>query len=121
MRHMIASLSHRAILAAGLVTLAGCTLSSGQTAALTSAAATAASAAPAPTGTLATIVTDGQLFCAQRGAVVALADLAGAPVIAEGASSAYVAAACAVIGAVPVAPPATGTTVPVVAAAVPTT
>jgi hypothetical protein len=111
MRHIIASLA--------LIVLAGCTLSSGQTTALTSAATTVASAAPAVSGTLATIVTDGQLFCKNQGTIVALATLAGSPVVAKDASSPYVTAACAAIGAVPVAPPAPGTAVPTVAVAVP--
>jgi hypothetical protein len=102
-----------------LALLAGCTLSSAQQSAVTGAAATVASTTPGVTGTAATVVTDGQLFCSNQGAIVALANLAGQPVIAKDASSAYVTMACAVINAIPVAPPAAGTAVPTVAAAVP--
>jgi hypothetical protein len=67
-------------------------------------------------------VAAGQLFCAKATAlgpiVVALATAAGAPVIVTGAASADVAAACAVIGAIPVAPPVNAAEAPVVAAAV---
>ncbi len=65
-------------------------------------------------------VADGQLFCGKTTAdgplVVALATAAGAPVVVTGAASSAVAAACAVIGALPVAPPANPAAAPVVAA-----
>ncbi len=67
-------------------------------------------------------VADGQLFCAKAtGAgplVVALANADGAPVTVTGAASADVAAACQVIGAIPVSPPANPAAAPVVAASV---
>jgi hypothetical protein len=65
---------------------------------------------------LATAVTDGQLFCATAPGVVALATLSGstlAPVLAKGASSAYVQRACGIVQGVAVAPPTTGA-VPIV-------
>ena len=71
-----------------------------------------------------TAVADGQLFCAKATAdgplVVALADAAGAPVIVTGMASSFVSAACAAIGAIPVAPPPVPAAAPVVAASVPT-
>ena len=67
-------------------------------------------------------VAEGQLFCASATAagplVVALATAAGAPVIVTGATSQAVAEACAVIGAIPVSPPANPGGAPTVAAAV---
>lgn len=65
-------------------------------------------------------VVAGQLFCAKAQAagplVVALADAAGAPVVVTGQAAGTVAAACAVIGAIPVTPPADPASAPVVAA-----
>lgn len=49
-----------------------------------------------------------RLFCAVKDSTIALATVSGstvAPVIARGASSAYLAAACAVAGGFAVAPP----------------
>jgi hypothetical protein len=69
-----------------------------------------------------TAVRDGQLFCAVSTAtgplVVALADAAGVPVTVTNKTSSVVAASCAVIGAIPVSPPAHPSTAPVVAASV---
>ena len=68
----------------------------------------------------ASAVRAGALFCATSTAagplVVALANMAGAPVSVTGMASADVAAACRLIAAIPVAPPANATGVPVVAA-----
>ena len=68
------------------------------------------------------IVADGQLFCATLmpagPLVVALANAAGAPVTVTGKTSSVVSEACAVIGGIPVAPPANPASAPVVAAAV---
>lgn len=69
------------------------------------------------------MVANGQLFCAMQTAtgplVVALADAAGTPVTATNKGASVVQAACAVIGAIPVAPPANPAQAPVVAAPVP--
>ena len=66
-----------------------------------------------------TAIADGQLFCAKATAtgpvVVALATMAGAPVVVTGAASTVVADACAIIGAIPVTPPAVPSAAPVVA------
>ena len=68
-----------------------------------------------------TAIADGQLYCAKATAlgplVVALADAAGAPITVTGKASQVVADACAVIGAIPVVPPANPATAPVVAVA----
>lgn len=67
-------------------------------------------------------VVQGQLFCATNTAtgplVVALADASGVPVTVTGKASEVVARACAVIGAIPVVPPANPSAAPVVAASV---
>lgn len=64
-------------------------------------------------------VVDGQLFCARATSagplVVALADATGVPVIVSGMTSSLVAADCAAIDAIPVSPPASPATAPVVA------
>ena len=64
----------------------------------------------------------GQLFCAQATVagplVVAVADAAGAPVLATGATAALVKAECAAIGGIPVMPPPSPASAPVVAAPV---
>jgi hypothetical protein len=66
-------------------------------------------------------VVDGQLFCAVATAngplIVALADAAGAPIVVTGMTSQAVAAACAIIAAIPVIPPADPAAAPVVAVA----
>lgn len=63
-------------------------------------------------------IAQGQLFCAKIVAgepmVVALADLSGAPVLAVGATKAFVDTACDQIDAIPVAPPASPAAAPVV-------
>lgn len=65
-------------------------------------------------------VVDGQLFCAKATAagplVVALADAAGVPFTVTNKSAQVVANACAVINAIPVAPPPAPAAAPVVAA-----
>ena len=65
------------------------------------------------------VVEAGQLFCATSTAtgplVVALADAAGAPVLATNATAAFVQAACAQINAIPVTPPPVPAAAPVVA------
>ena len=67
-------------------------------------------------------VVAGQLFCATATAngplVVALADTSGVPVTATGKAAAWVSAACALIGAIPVAPPPAPAQAPIVAAPV---
>jgi predicted ATPase len=67
----------------------------------------------------ATAVADGQLYCARATAagplVVALADAAGLPFVVTGRAAADVAAACALVGAIPVVPPANPNAAPVVA------
>ena len=66
---------------------------------------------------------DGQLFCAlataQGPLVVAIADVAGAPVSVIGMTKAAVDGVCAQLAAVPVTPPANPTAAPVVAVALP--
>lgn len=68
------------------------------------------------------IVRDGDLFCSKVVAgqplVVALANAVGVPVNVINKSSAVVADACAVIGAIPVVPPPVPAAAPVVAAPV---
>lgn len=76
------------------------------------AGGTVAVPAAAVSSTLDTV----RLFCAVRDSVVALSTVSGgtvAPVIAKGASSAYVAAACAVAGGFAVSPPAVPGAAPV--------
>lgn len=67
-----------------------------------------------------TAVVDGQLFCAKATTlgpvVVAVATAAGVPIIATGATSLAVNAACAAIGGIPVSPPANPAAAPVVTA-----
>jgi hypothetical protein len=71
--------------------------------------------------TAANVVKDGQLFCAMETTTgpltVALANTAGAPVKVTGQASADVAAACALINAIPVSPPANPAAAPVVSTA----
>ena len=73
-------------------------------------------------GDLSPRVAEGQLFCAKAGAVapvvVALADQSGVPVTVTGKAESIVAAACAVIGVIPVMPPENHDAAPKVAAAV---
>jgi hypothetical protein len=79
------------------------------------------------TNVASTVVTDGRLYCSPAGqvaaagaiGVVALVSPSGAAILAKGASSSFVAAACAVINAVPVVPPPTGTVVPTQVVSVP--
>ena len=67
-----------------------------------------------------TAVKQGQLFCATATAtgplVVALANVSGVPVAVTNQAAPDVAAACALINAIPVVPPANAAAVPVVAA-----
>jgi len=68
------------------------------------------------------IVAEGQLYCAIATAngplVIALANAAGVPVTVTGKAAGAVAAACAVIGGIPVVPPPSPAAAPVVAAVV---
>ncbi len=113
MRHIIASLSHRAkvsqaikraILAAGLAALAGCTLSANQE----TAATTAVTAAAAVVGTInPAIATDGMLFCQYGPTIAAIAKYN-----LTGQTAAAVAAVCKAWN--PVAAPVPVPTVPTV-------
>lgn len=83
-----------------------------------------AGVAPAPgspAATLNNVVRDGQLFCALETPlgplVVALANVAGAPVKVTGQAADDVAAGCALIDAIPVAPPPNPAQAPLVASA----
>jgi hypothetical protein len=66
------------------------------------------------------VVAAGQLFCAQATQtgplVIALADSIGVPVVVTGATASSVSAACKVVDAIPVSPPADPASAPVVAA-----
>ena len=68
---------------------------------------------------------DARLFCAVATPtgplVIAVANAAGAPVIATGTAKAVVDASCAAVNGIPTSPPTVGTTVPTVAAPVPAT
>jgi hypothetical protein len=65
------------------------------------------------------VVADGTLFCAKATVdgplVVALANAAGAPIVVTGLASDVVAAQCAIVGGIPVVPPANPAAAPVVA------
>lgn len=105
------------------IALAGCGTTPAQQTAVSGAVATLASVAAAQNSTVASIVAKGGLFCSQEVAlgaplVVALANLSDAPVSVTGMAAADVATACALIGAIPVAPPADPASVPVVVAPV---
>ena len=84
------------------------------------AVATLASIAAANNTTTAALVAQGALFCQalnSTGAgtsVFALANAEGAPVSVTNQASAVVAQTCAVLGAMPVAPPAAAASVPLV-------
>jgi hypothetical protein len=95
----------KALALAGAVTLALC-------------ACTAAQLSSLGTSTGNTVKA-GQLFCAEATAtgplVVALANAVGAPVKVTGQAAADVAAACALINAIPVTPPPNPSQAPVVA------
>jgi hypothetical protein len=92
-----------------------------QTAALTAGATTLLDVAAAGNSTVASLVTKGTLFCRETTPlvplVVAIANGSGAPVSVTGATSAVVADTCAAIGGVPVPPPASPSTAPVVTVA----
>lgn len=110
-------MKHLAILATA-VALAACGTTPTQQTAIGGAVATLAGVAAAQNSTVASIVTKGGLFCSQKVAVgaplvVALANLSGAPVSVTGMASKDVAAACGLIGAIPVPPPADPASVPV--------
>lgn len=81
---------------AAAITLAGCTTPQGQQA-----------------------IVQGQLYCAEATAtgplIVALANASGVPVTVINKTAAEVAAACALINAIPVVPPPTPAQAPVVA------
>ncbi len=101
-------MKHIAILAA--LALAGCGATPAQQTQLIAAGQTLAAVAAGNNTTVASIVTAGGLFCqkATAGAplVVALANIYGAPVSVTGMAAGDVAAACALVGGIPVAPPA---------------
>lgn len=109
---------------ASAIALSACSnVSPTQEATLVAGAQTLASVAAAQNTTVASLVTKGALFCEQYVAtssplVVALANIAGAPVSVTGMASDDVAKACAVIAGVPVAPPVDPESVPVVTAPV---
>jgi hypothetical protein len=100
--------------------LAACGTTPTQQSALIAGAATLSAVAAAHSTTVAKLVTAGALFCKQASTdaplVVVLANLSGVPVSVTDASSDVVAAACNGIAAVPVAPPADVTAIPVVMA-----
>ena len=56
--------------------------------------------------TEAQLVRDGQLVCMGEALIVAVIDVAGGPVMADGASEAFVHAVCSALDSVPVPPPA---------------
>jgi hypothetical protein len=105
-----------------LLALSACGTTAVQQATLVNGAVTLAGVAAANNTTVDQVVAKGALFCATKGPlvplVVALANAAGAPVSVTGQASADVAAACAAIQAVPVAPPAHPEAAPVMAAPV---
>jgi len=92
---------------------------------LSLAACTPGTSAPVSAGTVSTVLADVQLFCQVGPLVSAMATSIGgtaAPVIARGASSAYVRAICAAVGGIAVSPPAAPGAAPVLvipAAAIP--
>lgn len=102
--------------------LAGCGTTPAQQTQLVAAGQTLASVAAANNTTVASLVTKGGLFCsrATTGAplVIALANLYGAPVSVVNQTAVDVAAACALVGGVPVAPPVDAASAPVVTAPV---
>ncbi len=101
-------MKHIAILAA--LALAGCGATPAQQTQLIAAGQTLAAVAAGNNTTVAAIVTQGGLFCqkaAESGPlVVALANIYGAPVAVVNQTAGDVATACALIGGIPVAPPA---------------
>lgn len=105
-----------------VLALAACNLTTTQQAQVAGAATTLAGVASATNTDVSTIVSKGALFCQVKivsalPLVVALANLAGAPVAVTGMAADAVAAACALVNAVPVAPPANPAAAPVVAVA----
>ena len=76
----------------------------------------------AQTSSINAVIAQGQSYCALATAtgplVVALANAQGVPVIVTNKTAQEVAAACALIGAIPVTPPANAAAAPVVAAPV---
>lgn len=109
---------------ASAIALSACSnVSPTQEATLVAGAQTLASVAAAKSTTVTSLVTSGALFCKQyvqtsSPLIVALANLAGAPVSVTGMAADDVAKACAVIAGVPVAPPVDPASVPVVTAPV---
>lgn len=107
-----------------LAALAACSnVTPAQQATLIAGAQTLASVAAAKSTTVTSLVTGGALFCQQYVAtssplIVALANIAGAPVSVTGMAADDVAKACAVIAGVPVAPPVDPASAPVVVAPV---
>jgi hypothetical protein len=92
-------------------------------AALAAAFGVAACSSAQVTSATQNAVAAGQLFCTMATptgqVVVALADASGVPVVVTNMAQAWVAAACAVIGGIPVSPPTNEASVPVEAANVP--
>lgn len=77
-------------------------------AAVSLAACATPTTAPVSASTVATVLVDAQLFCQVGNVVAAMAQSSGAsvsPILAKGASSAYVRAACAAVAGLAVAPP----------------
>lgn len=113
----------RLIILASLIALAGCgaNVTDAQKAQLEvtgqAFAMSLASVAAANSSTVSDQVQKGALFCQKAQAsgplVVALANIYGAPVTVVNQTSQAVADACALVGAVPVAPPADPAVVPV--------
>ena len=86
------------------------------TAALSLAACSPITLAPVSASAVSTVLADSQLFCQVGPVVVAMAQATGAsvaPILAKGASSAYVRAACAVVSGLAVSPPASAGSAPV--------
>jgi hypothetical protein len=103
----------------GCLALAGCGLTAAQQATVTSAGVSLATVAAQQNTTVANLIGKGALFCqgatlASPGLVV-LANSAGVPVSVTNQASSVVADACNALGMVPVSPPATAASVPVVA------
>lgn len=76
--------------------------------ALSLAACSTPGTAPVSSATVTKVLVNSQLFCQIGSAVVAMAQASGsgiAPILAEGASSLFVRAACAAVSGVAVSPP----------------
>lgn len=114
-------MKHLTIILAAIA-LAGCGATPAQQAQLVAAGQTLAAVAAGNNTTVAALVMKGGLFCQQANAsgplVVALANIYGAPVSVVNQTASDVATACALIGGIPVAPPADPASAVVVAAPV---